>query len=109
MAKVVLEENIPVDNIYRLYTADDWGFNTWALDFYNKRPVSAINLDHVKNEQEVWLYVNDQDLEKLHEKGVDWDRQYTRPNFKISRLNSKFLNPSKRKQTLGKIHLIHVY
>ncbi len=109
MAKVVVEENIPVDNIYRLYTANDWGFNTWALDFYNKRPISAMNLENVKNKQDVWLYVNNQDLEKLHEKGVDWDRQYTRPNFKISRLNAKFLNPATRKKTLEKIHLIHVY
>lgn len=109
MSKVVAEEHIPVDRIYKLNYPDNWGFNTWAMDFYNKRPVSKMSFKNVKNKQDIWLYVNEQDIKRLQEAGIDWDRQYSRPNFKITQLNRKFLNPSTRKRALDKMHLIHVY
>jgi len=109
MAKVVADENIPVDKIYKLNSPGDWGFNTWSMDFYNKRPISRMKLMNVTNDQGIWIYANDKDLKMLREKGVDWDRQYIRPNFKITQLNLKFLNPAKRKKSLDRMHLIHVY
>ena len=109
MAKVVNEENLPVDSIYRLYSDDDWGFNTWAMDFYIKRPIQTMKFESVTKKHDIWLYVTDQDIEKLHNKGIDWDRQYTRPDFQITQLNMTFLNPSTRKRALSKMHLIHVY
>lgn len=104
MAEVVAEEQIPVDTIYKL-----GDFRTWSLDFYNQRPVSLIALQNLKGKHNIWLYVNDTEIRELHDKGFDWDRQYTRPQFRITRLSKKFLDPSTRKRTLDKMHLIHIY
>lgn len=104
MAEVVAEEQIPVDTIYKL-----GDFRTWSLDFYNQRPVSLIAFQNLKGKHNIWLYVNDTEIRELHDKGFDWDRQYTRPQFRITRLSKKFLDPSTRKRTLDKMHLIHIY
>jgi len=104
MAEVVAEEQIPVDNIYKL-----GDFHTWSLDFYNQRPVSLTSIQNLKKKHNVWLYVNETELQELHVQGFDWDRQYTRPHFRITRLSKKFLDPSTRKRTLDNMHLIHIY
>ncbi|SDF20563.1 4-amino-4-deoxy-L-arabinose transferase [Pricia antarctica] len=104
MAEVVAEEQIPVDTIYKL-----GDFHTWSLDFYNQRPVGILSLQNLRKKHNLWLYVNDTELQKLHDQGFDWDRQYTKPHFRITRLSKKFLDPSTRKRTLDTMHLIHMY
>lgn len=104
MAEVVSEERIPVDTIYKLSD-----FHTWSLDFYNQRPVGVISLQNLRKRHNLWLYVNDTELQELRGKGFDWDRQYTKPHFRITRLSKKFLDPSTRKKTLDYMHLIHIY
>ncbi len=104
IAELVAEERIPVARIYK--TSD---FHTWSLDFYNQRPVSLISLKDLHKKHDIWLYVNNTEIRELHDRGFDWDRQYTRPHFRITRLSTKFLNPSTRKRTLDKMHLIHIY
>ena len=104
MAEVVAEEKIPVDRIYKLGDA-----HTWSLDFYNQRPVNITSMADIGQKRNFWLYVNDAEIRQLQNKGFDWDRQYTRSHFRITRLNMKFLNPSTRKRTLSKMHLIHMY
>jgi 4-amino-4-deoxy-L-arabinose transferase-like glycosyltransferase len=104
MAQIIAEGDIPVDKIYK--TSDR---HTWSLDFYNQSPVSHISYQDLKKRKDIWLYVSDTEIRELQEQGFDWDRQYTRPNFRITRLSAKFLNPSTRKSTLDKMHLIHIY
>ncbi|WP_373517541.1 ArnT family glycosyltransferase [Pricia sp.] len=104
MAAVVAEEQIPVDSIYKL-----GNFHTWSLDFYNQRPVGVISPQNLRKKHNIWLYVNDTELQELHDQGFDWDRQYTKPHFRITRLSKKFLDPSTRNRTLDKMHLIHIY
>jgi len=104
MAEVVAEEQIPVDHIYKL-----GDFHTWSLDFYNQRPVAVISYQNLKKKHDIWLYVSDNEIQELQGQGFDWDRQYTKPHFRITRLSKKFLDPSTRKRTLDKMHLIHIY
>ncbi len=104
MAEVVAEEQIPVDNIYKL-----GDFHTWSLDFYNQRPVAVISPQKLKKKHDFWLYVSDNEIQELQSQGFDWDRQYTKPHFRITRLSKKFLDPSTRKRTLDNMHLIHIY
>jgi len=104
MAEVVLEEQIPVDEIYKL-----GDFHTWSLDFYMKRPVAMLSMDELKKKHNIWLYVDDTEMRQLQQQGLDWDRQYSKPHFRITRLSKKFLDPSTRKRTLDKMHLIHIY
>lgn len=104
MAKIVAEKEIPVDNIYKLS-----GCRTWALDFYNKEPVKPISINKILNKKNIWLYSTELQLRELHNLGYDWDRQYQVDQFKISHLQTKFLDPSTRKSVLNKMYLIHIY
>ena len=104
MAKVIAEHNIPVDNVYKLSEN-----HTWSLDFYNQKPVAISSLKEIRGKKDIWVYVTDAELAELNQDGFDWDRQYTQDNFRITRLQAKFLDPGTRKKVLGKMHLIHIY
>ncbi|WP_281542742.1 ArnT family glycosyltransferase [Maribacter aestuarii] len=104
MAQIVKEKEIPVDNIYKI--GKDY---TWALDFYNQHPVKLSNLDAVKAAKDIWVYVNQNELEELRNAGVDWDKQYSVKHFRITRLQAKFLNPNTRYKVLNNMYLVHVY
>ena len=104
MAELISEEQIPADNIYKL-----GNFHTWSLDFYNQKPVSILSKKDLRKKHNIWLYVNGSEIKQLQNQGFDWDRQYSIPNFRITRLSKQFLNPSTRKRALQKMHLIHIY
>lgn len=104
MAEIVAEQGIPVENIYKV--SED---HTWGLDFYNKKPVLISDFDKIRNKKDIWLYLSEPDLQKLREQGYDWDQQFSAAQFRISRLQVKFLNPATRKKVLGKMHLVHIY
>ncbi|MGS0524610.1 hypothetical protein ACU8V7_04795 [Zobellia nedashkovskayae] len=103
MANIVSEEQIPVDQIYRISD-----FNTWALDFYNHHPVRHKSLKNIKEKKDIWIYVNDIDLRRVKDAGLDWDQQFTENDYQVSMLSKDFLNPSTRKRALKKMHLIHI-
>ena len=103
MAYVVQKNGISTDNIYKFTER-----HTWALDFYNKEPVKIIPLAQLKAKRGVWVYVNDKELETLRDAGVDWNQQLTVDQFRITRLQVKFLNPSTRYKKLNKMHLVHL-
>ncbi|PKA97021.1 4-amino-4-deoxy-L-arabinose transferase-like glycosyltransferase [Flavobacteriaceae bacterium MAR_2009_75] len=104
MAEVVNEMDIPTDKIYKI-----GDYHTWSLDFYNKKPVKITSYEAIKNKKDIWVYANDAQLRELQDRDFDWNIQYTRAQFRITRLSLKFLNPSKRKKTLKKMHLVHIY
>ncbi len=104
MAKLVAEKEIPVDRIYKLSP-----MHTWALDFYNLHPVQLSSPDGIRGEKDIWVYATEGQLKQLRSNGYDWDRQYTVDQFRITRLQAKFLDPATRKKVLRKMHLVHIY
>ncbi len=104
MAKTIQQNNIATDNIYKIS-----GNHTWALDFYNRRPVKITTVDDIKYKKNIWVYASDKELEVLKNSGMDWDRQLTEKQFRITRLQGKFLNPNTRKKVLRKMHLVHIH
>lgn len=104
MAETVAENKISVDNIYKVSA-----HHTWALDFYNKKPVKITSIAELSNKRNIWVYVDDLQLKELQNMGFDWDRQFTEDQFRITRLQAKFLDPASRKKILNKRHLIHIY
>lgn len=104
MAETVAKNNIPVDNIYKIST-----HHSWALDFYNKKPVKITSIEELSNKKNIWVYVDDLQLKELQNIGFDWDRQFTENQFRITRLQAKFLDPATRKKVLNRRHLIHIY
>ncbi|MGI9546038.1 MAG: ArnT family glycosyltransferase, partial [Flavobacteriaceae bacterium] len=104
MAKIVRAEEIPATSIYKLT-----GGHTWSLDFYNREPVKKIEIQDLPQHQDIWLYLTDKELAAVRERGYDWDQQFTVDQFRITRLQARFLNPDTRSQVLNKMHLIHLY
>lgn len=103
MAKIIRQREIPVDRIYKV--SNDY---SWALDFYNRYPVQITTPNRLRKKKEAWVYVSDADMEQLRKDGFDWDTQISVDQFRITRLQGKFLNASTRKKVLRKMHLIHL-
>lgn len=103
MAEKVSEHNIPVDNIYKISER-----HTWALDFYNRNPVNIISKTELMNKSDVWVYATDQELQELLGSDFHWHEQITVDQFRITRLQIKFLNPHTRSKKLNKMHLVHL-
>ena len=104
MAKLVAKEKVPVDNIYKISEN-----HTWALDFYNQEPVKISSLEGLNNKRDFWIYANKKQLKDLQQNGFDWDIQYDVNQFRITRLQAKFMNPVTRKKVLSKRYLVHIY
>ena len=104
MAQIVHSEEIPTNSIYKISER-----HTWSLDFYNRDPLEILSLEDLGDMEDIWLYVSPQELEVLSNSGFDWDKQYTVDQFRITRLQARFLDPVKRPKVLKKMHLIHIY
>jgi len=104
MAEVVKDQNIPKDSIYKLSAE-----HTWALDFYNQKPLNSITVEDLLDADALWVYASDEELQTLKDYGFDWNKQYTVIDFRITRLQAKFLNPATRQKTLRNKHLVHIF
>ena len=104
MAKIIEQRDIPVDRIYKVGT--DY---SWSLDFYNQYPVQITTTALLKDKKDVWVYADDDQMKLLQEDGFDWDTQISVDQFRITRLQAKFLNPNTRKKVTRKMHLLHLY
>ncbi|WP_127139275.1 ArnT family glycosyltransferase [Flagellimonas oceanensis] len=103
MAEKVQEKNIPVDHIYKVSER-----YSWSLDFYNKKPVQIVTMPEIAKKKDVWVYATEEELNRLKKNGIAWDEQITVDQFRITRLQIKFLNPNTREDKLNKMHLVHL-
>ena len=103
MAEKVAENHIPVDKIYKISEG-----HTWALDFYNQKPVKIVSLSDLADKHDIWVYATDSELEKLQNDNYHWHEQITVDQFRITRLQIKFLNPNTRQKKLNRMHLVHL-
>lgn len=103
MAEKVVEQSIPVDKIYKISEK-----YSWSLDFYNKKPVQIISLSELASKKDIWVYATDKELEQLRKNGFQWEEQITVDQFRITRLQAKFLNPNTRQEKLNHMHLVHL-
>ncbi len=103
MAREVRKADIPVDKIYKISDR-----HTWALDFYNRKPVQITSLGGLQKKEDIWVFANDKELQQLKDAGVDWDEQLTVDQFRITRLQIKFLEPNTRYKKLNQLHLVHL-
>ena len=103
MANTIGENDIDPKNIYKVSQR-----HTWALDFYNREPVKIISVEALKNKKNVWVYADDKELQLLSSQGVAWDRKLSEKQFRITRLQARFLNPRTRQEVLNTMHLLHI-
>jgi 4-amino-4-deoxy-L-arabinose transferase-like glycosyltransferase len=80
-----------------------------SLDYYSRRMVpEAYNLWEV---QEVakkggWLYTDEQGLHEIEDLGLRFNKLYTFPNYKVTKLNLKFIYPPTRNELVHDRYLI---
>ncbi|WP_024479928.1 ArnT family glycosyltransferase [Cellulophaga baltica] len=103
MAKVISKNDIPVDKIFKLSEE-----HTWSLDFYNQKPVQITKVDALEDSEDSWVYISEEELLQLRDIGFDWDQQYEVDDFRITRLQGRFLNPATRKKVIKHKYLIHI-
>ena len=103
MAKLIKSRDLEIKTIYKL--SED---HSWALDFYFGKPLQTIEPQSLATTGARWVYATDQELVTLKELGYQWDAQYSVDQFRISRLQGRFLNPQTRGQLLRKRHLVHL-
>ncbi|WP_276391388.1 ArnT family glycosyltransferase [Eudoraea chungangensis] len=103
MARIVAANNIPVDRIYKIGER-----YSWALDFYNQKPVKISATENLKVQGDYWVYATDEELAILKNEGLFWEESYTVKQFRITRLQAKFLNPASRLEVLNRMHLVHL-
>ena len=103
MAKLIKNEQLPIDQIYKLDHE-----HTWALDFYFGKPVKQVNLASMKAKESFWLFITEEQRQELLESNAEWDLEYSVNQFRISRLQARFLNPKTREQVVRKRYLVRV-
>ncbi|MEJ2583805.1 MAG: glycosyltransferase family 39 protein [Robiginitalea sp.] len=103
MADLIKEESLPIDTLYKL--SDQ---HTWALDFYFGKPLEIIATDQLPAKEVTWVYGDEKEKERLRKAGISWDREYTVDQFRISRLQARFLNPGTRPEVLRKRYLLRI-
>ncbi len=102
MASIVEEHEIPVDRIYKISER-----HTWALDFYNRYPIQISSPNEILNLTDVWIYATEEELNELSKAGIYWDKEFDSDQFRITRLQGKFLNPTTRPSIVNKVYLLH--
>ncbi len=103
MSSKIKELNIPVEKVHKISDR-----HTWSLDFYNQSPVKAITIEELMEKHDIWVYVNDEELELLENEGFHWHDRISVDQFRITRLQLKFLNPHTRQKVLNQMHLIRL-
>ncbi|WP_419214221.1 ArnT family glycosyltransferase [Maribacter sp. X9] len=104
MAEIIKQRGIPVDDIYKIGTD-----HTWSIDFYNQYPVQITTPEKLKSKNDVWVYASDEEVSQLKNDGFNWDEEISVDQFRITRLQGKFLNPNTRNKVTNKMHLLHLY
>ncbi|NNJ88054.1 MAG: glycosyltransferase family 39 protein [Eudoraea sp.] len=103
MAAIIQKEEIPVDQIYKLSER-----HTWAMDFYNQHPIRISTVNEIHSLENIWVYAAEDELPSLTKSGIVWDREIEVDQFRITRLQGKFLNPITRPTVLNKMYLLHI-
>lgn len=104
MADSIEQEGLEIDTLYKL--SDQ---HTWSLDFYYGEPLQLLPMAELSDRpQTTWLYVDSEELEKLRNAGYPLDIELTVDQFRISRLQGRFLNPKSREKVLNKRHLLRI-
>lgn len=103
IARQIKQEGLDVPTICKLDAE-----HTWALDFYFGRPAEQVAAAELAANGPVWVYVSEAQREALAEKGFGWDRELAADQFRISRLQGRFLNPKTRHKVVGKRYLLHL-
>ena len=105
-AELIKSEGIDPDDVFALK-----GRYSWSLDFYTQRitpPIDLNTTDKEKLKKESWLFLYDNQMEALKNRGFTWEKEYEIDHYRITRLKASFLNPDTRASVLEKGYLVQL-
>ena len=82
------------------------GEHTWGLDFYTRQPVRVARGGNPADLAGRWVYVDEEQRRNLAESGWEWEREIVADQFRITRLQARFVNPETRQEVVGKRYLL---
>lgn len=103
MAAWAKDNNVAPQRIFKVSER-----HTWAMDFYLRSPIQRIDPEDLIGARDIWVYASDTDLRMLNDSGIQWDNSHSVDQFRITRLQARFLNPSTRRQVVNSMHLVHL-
>lgn len=107
MAKMVKREGIDTSDIYILN--DRW---SRSFNFYTQRETPSLTISDIKNKQaqgkKIWIFGYDKQKAALAEAGISWDAELMTPEFHVSTLKGKFLNPKTRDKAVKHAYLLEI-
>lgn len=103
MAKKIQESDIPSDRIFKI--SENY---TWAMDFYLKDPLIYLPPGELDEIKDAWLYVSGEERTELEKSGIEFQTLMEVDQFRITRLQGKFLNPNSREKVLNKRFLLYL-
>ena len=103
IAQQLKQNDVASHKIYKISNR-----HTWALDFYSQHPVKFSPIAQLPTKKGIWIYANDREIERLHQANLNWDKQLTVDQFRITRLRIGFLNPFTRSEKLSQMHLVRL-
>ena len=112
MLELINKKEIPKENIYIYENLVDKKIenNSWSFDFYSKHNTPSITIDKIKTlDRSIWIFVDEQiSLDELKANNISSTDQLVADFFRVSKLNTKFLNPKTRAENLRKAYLLKI-
>ncbi|MDB5228087.1 MAG: family glycosyltransferase, 4-amino-4-deoxy-L-arabinose transferase [Bacteroidota bacterium] len=106
MAKIAAENNIPTDQTFI------YGKAFYSFDFYSKKTIPDLSLDQIQQKnnstERFYLFVTDVFKKDVDHLSLHVTHTFMTPQYYVTRLKLKFLNPFSRSETLGKAYLLQV-
>ena len=84
------------------------GIYSSSYDFYSaelRKELDTANLPSIKP---VWVMIQEKNMQELTAKGYTVKETVSRPDFEITRLDLKFINPKTRNKKLNKLALVRI-
>lgn len=83
--------------------------HSFSFDFERKNLATIYNLQDIQNRKDdFWVYTDAKGLDTLKMIAAPLGKMYQADQFRVTRLNLRFLNPATRAQTLGKSYLVQI-
>lgn len=104
----VREKQIPIEEMGTFRINDiSFSFDIYVGKVIEEWSTSTINT-RLEEGQNVYLLTEPSGLEALKAEGYTWETIDERKDYRITRLNAKFMNPSTRESVLSRLYLVKI-
>ncbi len=84
------------------------GIYSSSYDFYSGELRKEIDTTNIPSTIPVWIMIQEKNMHELKEKGIPVMEVVSHPDYEITRLDFKFINPQTRNKKLNKLVLVRI-